>query len=318
LHRKLAVPGARDVSVEIYRDAERYITVSGNQIGDAAKLASIDVHIDAVMSTLAGKAKSGHDLDALIRDSCGDDFGGDRSRALWYVINQLPKLEIKRLARLSAVQYERERKPAAERLGIRSAILDRLVQAERPNDDSGKQGRPVSFAEPEPWPDPVGGAGLLDAVAEAVSRYVVLPEHSRDTAALWVLHTYLLDCFLVSPRLCACSPIKRCGKTTLLDVLAHLVLRPLPAANVTSSAIFRVVEAHRPTLLIDEADTFVFENDELRGVVNSGHRRGGSVLRIVGDDHQPHAFSTYSACAIALIGQLPDTLQLDTGSCCRR
>jgi Protein of unknown function (DUF3631) len=359
LHRKLAVPGARDVSVEIYRDAERYIMVSGKQIGDAAKLASIDVHIDAVMSTLAGKAKSGHDLDALIRDSCGDDFGGDRSRALWYVINQLPKqgrhtddiiallldrangisahvydqsnpeayarrqvekaqkenaeelkdnLEIKQLARLSAVQYERERKPAAERLGIRSAILDRLVQAERPNDDSGKQGRPVSFAEPEPWPDPVGGAGLLDAVAEAVSRYVVLPEHSRDTAALWVLHTYLLDCFLVSPRLCACSPTKRCGKTTLLDVLAHLVLRPLPAANVTSSAIFRVVEAHRPTLLIDEADTFVFENDELRGVVNSGHRRGGSVLRIVGDDHQPHAFSTYSACAIALIGQLPDTL----------
>jgi hypothetical protein len=31
-------------------------------------------------------------------------------------------------------------------------------------------------------------------------------------------------------------------------------------------------------------------------------------LRIVGDDYQPRAFSTYSACAIALIGDLPDTL----------
>ena len=72
--------------------------------------------------------------------------------------------------------------------------------------------------------------------------------------------------------------------------------------------MFRVVEAHRPTLLVDEADTFLRDNDELRGIINSGHRRGGSVLRTVGDDHQPRAFSTHSACAIALIGNLPDTL----------
>lgn len=134
------------------------------------------------------------------------------------------------------------------------------------------------------------------------------PEHSRDTAALWILHSYLPDCFLVSPRLAICSPMKRCGKTTLLDVLACLVLRPLPTANVTSSAVFRVIEAYRPTLLVDEADTFLRDNDELRGIINSGHRRGGPVLRAVGDDHEPRAFSTYSSCAIALIGKLPDTL----------
>ena len=102
--------------------------------------------------------------------------------------------------------------------------------------------------------------------------------------------------------------MKRCGKTTLLDVLGSLVLRPLPTANVTSSAVFRVVEAYRPTLLVDEADTFLRDNDELRGIINSGHRHGGTVLRTVGDDYEPRAFSTYSACAIALIGHLPDTL----------
>jgi putative DNA primase/helicase len=155
----------------------------------------------------------------------------------------------------------------------------------------------------------VDGAALLDDVAEALNRYVVMSEHSRDKAALWVVHTYLLDCFSISPRLCVCSPVKRCGKTTLLDVLARLVFRPLPTANVTSSAVFRVVEAHRPSLLADEADTFLRDNDELRGVINSGHRVGGSVLRIVGEDLEPRRFSTYSACAIALIGQLPDTLQ---------
>jgi putative DNA primase/helicase len=86
------------------------------------------------------------------------------------------------------------------------------------------------------------------------------------------------------------------------------VLRPLPTANVTPAALFRVIQGYRPTLLVDEADTFLYENDELRGVLNSGHRKGGSVLRTVGDEHEPRAFATYAPCVIALIGVLPDTL----------
>ena len=216
--------------------------------------------------------------------------------------------EVKRLAGLSPVLYDRERDDAAKRLGIRAATLDKLVQAARPVDDDNKQGHAISFPDPEPWPEPVDGAQLLDAVAEAIGAYVVMPPHCADTAALWVAHSYLLDRFLVSPRLAISSPTKQCGKTTLLDVLTRLVLRPLPTANVTAAAVFRVVEGYRPALLVDEADTFLRDNDELRGVINSGHRKGGSVLRTVGDDHEPRAFATYSPCAIALIGRLPDTL----------
>jgi Protein of unknown function (DUF3631) len=218
--------------------------------------------------------------------------------------------EIARLAKLAPLQYEQERKTAAERLELRAAILDKLVQAERAklglNGDS-KQGHAISFPEPEPWPQPVYGAELLDQIATAIRNHVVMSDAARDAAALWVLHTYLVDSFLVSPRLGVRSPIKGCGKTLLLDVLGRLVLRPLPTANVTPAAIFRVVEAHRPCLLVDEADTFLRENDELRGVLN-GNRKGSQVLRTVGDDHEPRAFATYSACAIALIGTLPDTL----------
>ncbi len=122
------------------------------------------------------------------------------------------------------------------------------------------------------------------------------------------LHTFLLDCFVVSPRLAITSPEKGCGKTTLLDVLSHLVLRALSTASVTTAAVFRVVEMQRPTLLIDEADTFLSENEALRGILNSGHRQGGSVIRTVGEDFEPRIFSTYSPCAIALIGKLPGTL----------
>jgi hypothetical protein len=216
--------------------------------------------------------------------------------------------EISRLAKLGKLEYERERKPAARRLGLRVPALDHLVAAERDQFDDGKQGRALSLPEPEPWPESVNGAQLLDALAASIRRHVVMPDHAADTATLWVLHTYLLDCSGISPRLAITSPEKGCGKTTLLDVLSRLVMRPLPTASATASAIFRVVEMQQPTLLIDEADTFLSENEELRGILNSGHRQGGSVIRTVGEDFEPRAFSTYSACAIALIGKLPATL----------
>ncbi len=188
--------------------------------------------------------------------------------------------EIGRLAKLKLVEYERERKDAAGRLNIRASILDRLVAAERgQSDDDGKQGRALTLPEPEPWHEPVHGSELLDALFAAICRHVVAPEWAVVSIVLWALHTYLLDCFGISPRLAITSPEKGCGKTTLLDVLSHLVMRVLLTANATTSAIFRVVEMQRPTLLFDEADTFLSENEGLRGILNSGHRQGGSVVR---------------------------------------
>ncbi len=220
-----------------------------------------------------------------------------------------PDQEIERLAKLERLAYDRERKNAANRLKIRVGLLDRLVDAKRGQPyDEGKQGHALNLAEPEAWPDPVDGAKLLDDVAAIIGRHVVMSDHAADAAALWVLHTHLVQNFAVSPRLAITSPEKGCGKTTLLDVLSHLVARPLLTANTTAAATFRIVAMKQPTLLIDEADTFLADNNELRGILNSGHRQGGSVIRIVGDDLEPRAFATYSACAIALIGKLPATL----------
>ena len=222
--------------------------------------------------------------------------------------------ELERLAKLSAIDYEHERKAAAERLNVRASILDRLVQAERERlglcEDDAKQGRAISFPEPEPWPEPIDGAALLDETAKAIGEHVIMAEHNRDACTLWAAHTFLTNCTMISPRLAFTSPTKGCGKTTALDVMGQLVLRPLAAANVSPSAIFRVVEACHPTLLIDEANSFLKDNEELRGILNSGHRRGGSVLRTVavGDDFEVRSFATYGAIAIALIGQLPGTL----------
>ena len=132
-----------------------------------------------------------------------------------------------------------------------------------------------------------------------------------DVAALWVAHSYLLDCFMVTPRCGIRSPVKRCGKSTLLDVFRCLVYKPLPTSSVTASVTFRVIEKYRPCLLIDEADMLLGSKDDskdLYSVLNDGHRRGGQTLRNVGDDHEPRAFNTYAAVAIASIGKLLDTL----------
>ena len=114
----------------------------------------------------------------------------------------------------------------------------------------------------------------------------------------------------ISPILVITSPEKRFAKTLNLEILEHTVSKPLPAANVTTAAIFRTVEKYRPTLLIDEADSFLRYNDELRGVLNSGHRRSSAiVVRTVGEKHEPRTFSTWCPKAIALIGSLSGTLE---------
>ena len=172
-----------------------------------------------------------------------------------------------------------------------------------------KQGREVQFIDPEPWPDPVNGRALLDTIAATFSRYLALPAHASTALALWVLHAYSFSAWFTSPFLAITSPTKRCGKTLLLIVLGALVPRRLFASNVTSAVLFRTIEKYGPTLLVDEADTFIRDNEELRGVLNSGHTRTTAVvIRAVGDDHDPRAFSTWCPKAIALIGKLPETL----------
>jgi len=62
-------------------------------------------------------------------------------------------------------------------------------------------------------------------------------------------------------------------------------------------------------MLIDEADTFLRNHDELRGVLNAGHTRSQAyVIRTVGENHEPRAFCVWAPVAIALIGKLPSTL----------
>ena len=218
---------------------------------------------------------------------------------------------IARLAKMTPVSYDRVREAEATRLGCRVTTLDRTVARKRSDgaEEGSVGGSAVLFPDLEIWPGPVDGAALLDALAATFTRHVVLPAVAADAAALWVLHAHAHDAAGISPLLAITSPTPECGKTTLLTVLGALVPRPLPASNITTAALFRAVEKWHPTLLVDEADTFMRDNNEMRGIINSGHNRSASfTIRTAGDDHEPRRFTTWGPKVISLIGKLPATL----------
>jgi Protein of unknown function (DUF3631) len=220
--------------------------------------------------------------------------------------------EVARLAALPPHEYDRCRREEAQRLGVRAPTLDKDVQRARPRDGAGEgQGEAITFEEPEPWPEPVAGAVLLDELVAFLGDHLALRPHDGAKIALWVLLTYCFEAFFISPRLAITSATKRCGKSTLIDILAALSSRAITADSLTVASTFRVVAASKPTLLIDEADTFLKENEELRGILNSGHKATGSVIRAVEVDGEwtPRKFRTFSPCAIAMIGRLPGTLE---------
>jgi putative DNA primase/helicase len=217
---------------------------------------------------------------------------------------------IERLAKLTRLQYERQRSRAAIKLKIRTTTLDKLVDTQRRKNSTGEslQGQRLAFPEIELWPEPVNGADVLSDVADAFSRYMSLPNGAADVLALWCAHAHSFEAFQCSPRLNITSPEKQCGKTTLRDLLALLVPRPMQTENLTVAVLFRAIQSSKPTLLADECDAWLGKNEEIRGLLNAGHGRGGKVYRCEGDGNELRGFAVFAPVVLCGIGALPGTL----------
>ena len=129
----------------------------------------------------------------------------------------------------------------------------------------------VLFEAVTPHPTAVDTAELLAQIETVIKKHVVLSDPAAAALAVWVLHTYTFDLRDTVAYVAIESPEKRCGKTTLLSVLAAMACKPLIASNITAPALFRAIDTCRPTLFIDEADTFLAGNGTLRGLINSGN-----------------------------------------------
>lgn len=213
------------------------------------------------------------------------------------------------LAGLSPVEYDRRREDEAKNLGIRVSTLDDQVKQLRTKTEDNSQGQAFAWDEVEPWGETVCGDSLLCRIVEMFHAFAILPTGAAEALSLWILNTYVFDCFFHLPILLIDSPEKRCGKTTVLSLLNQLCNRPLSTSNISMAAVFRTIDKWKPTLLIDEADTFLGRNDEMTGLINSGHTKTAAfTIRCTGEDNEPRPFSTWAPKVIAMIGEAPGTI----------
>lgn len=213
-------------------------------------------------------------------------------------IDQVAEI-VQRLAGMSSAERLRQIGSAAKVLGISKDELADKVDAVVALQDVAEG---ISYGAVEPWPDPIDPAAVLDEVTDTILRYVVLSPEQAWAGALWITMTWFIDYTEIAPIGLIDAPERECGKSKLLEVFGLMVARPLQAANSSVSFIFRAIEAWQVCLLIDEGDTFLRDNDELKGIVNAGHSRanafvGRSVAK--GNDFEPKMFSVWSAKAIA-------------------
>lgn len=161
-------------------------------------------------------------------------------------------------------------------------------------------------------------ASLLDDVQTFLERFIAYPSPQAAVAhTLWIAHAHVVSSFDNTPRLAFLSPEPGSGKSRCMELTEVLTPRPVLNVNATVAYIFRKIsdEAGLPTLLMDEIDA-VFSggkgdgNEDLRGLLNSGVRKGATAGRaaIRGKEIVTEEWPSFCAVALAGLNQLPDTL----------
>jgi 5S rRNA maturation endonuclease (ribonuclease M5) len=224
--------------------------------------------------------------------------------------------------RKHAADVARHLKPIAARVRIVEELPGLTKKGGDVSDwldlDRGNKDRLLDVATAPPAkPQTIDGAALLADVYAFLGRYVVYPsQHARVAHTLWIAHAHCMDAWESTPRIAFLSPEPASGKTRALEVSVLLVPLPVEAINVTPAYLFRKVggEEGLPTILYDEIDT-VFgpkakDNEEVRALLNAGHRRGAVAGRCVvrGKTVETEEIPAYCAVALAGLGWLPETV----------
>jgi hypothetical protein len=274
-------------------------------------------------ATTAASASWGDAEREIVAKLAEGDSGGFLARAkadVGFPFEPEAIAALNQLAKRRAPDFERLRTQLKAETKVRFAALEAAMKAEAAIGDSGEDGlpgRPITFEEIEPWREPVDGDALLTELSETIGAYVIMEPGQRDACALWAVHAHAHDLRDTSPPLVIKSPAMRSGKTKLVEVLERLVPRPLFVSGITVSFLERAIEAHRPTLLIDEYDALTSGDPALaeaaRAQLNrSAKRRGARVGKNVplpGGGYESRLFSTWAPTVIAGIGDPPSTVR---------
>jgi hypothetical protein len=88
----------------------------------------------------------------------------------------------------------------------------------------------------------------LDVVIRLVKSHVHVSDEQRLVIALWILHTFVFDKFLHTPRLALLSPVRGCGKTSLLALIELMVDEPFRLDEFSLATIYHRVDEQPGTV----------------------------------------------------------------------
>lgn len=287
-----------DSEIIIAADNDQWKTETGNTGVESAKTAAIEINAKVAIPSFKNAETKPTDFNDLAALEGLEIVSVQIDAATPINKVEALKTEIQKIIGLGPLEQEVHRTQLAKKYGIRKSMIDKyIIQNSKPDSNYQEVVKQVY-----PASDPVDGTDLLDVVLSDLKTRVVLPDGAAEAITLWVMLTYCHQAFNILPLLGIISPEKRCGKTTLIEILQGLTHKGLSASNITTAAVFRAVEKYNPTLLIDEADTFLKGNDELRGIINSGHTRASAfVVRLEGDNQEPVRFSTLLTYAAMML-----------------
>jgi hypothetical protein len=207
------------------------------------------------------------------------------------------------LAKTQGLDYARQRKAAAEELGVTAKAIDDEVKTRR---EDAKVAPLYGHWIVEPWPEPADGDSLLRDIIRRIKRHVVITDSGALVIALWVMVSWVHDDVAVhSPILNINSVEPESGKSTVMDLIAFLMPKCIASVEASEAAIYRAIKRWGPSFCFDEFDSVLADDDKaaLRSVINSGHTRGTGVLRCIGDDKVPELFPTFAPKAIGMVGR---------------
>lgn len=160
-----------------------------------------------------------------------------------------------------------------------------------------------------PYTKTVNAADLIVELESVFKRYVVLPEHAETALSLWTLASYLPykadGKIKYAPRVMIISPTRGCGKSVLLSLLSCVCERPLTTGNISSAALYRIIESNKPlTPLIDEYDSHAKGSADMANILNNGFMRGYPVIKCSDNKgFSPEIFDCFTPVAVAGISK---------------
>jgi hypothetical protein len=151
---------------------------------------------------------------------------------------------------------------------------------------------------------------LLGEIRTFIHRYVDVTPLFEEIASYYVLLTWIYDAFNELPYLRARGDFGS-GKTRLLLTVGSICYKPIFASGAsTVSPLFRIIDAFRGTLIIDEGDFRMSdEKAEVVKILNNGNAKGFPVLRseVSGKkEFDPRAYTVFGPKIVASRGFFED------------